>query len=113
MRIGLVGGRERNEVVYQRLALAAGHFVEFHSGDVGGRGSATLEALCERVDLLVVVTDINSHGAVQQARRLVRRHQLRFLLLRRCGMSRFATLLEAMSIEERRLAGHSAGKAAL
>ena len=43
MHVGIVGGVERNEAIYQRLALRAGHTLEFHSGHLAGRGSTTLE----------------------------------------------------------------------
>lgn len=96
MHIGFVGGIERGESHYQALAARAGHVVEFHYGHVGGRGSPALESLIERSDVVVVLTDVNSHGAVQLARRLVRRSGVRLLLLRRCGLARFGELVASL-----------------
>src|SRR5689334_9871584 len=73
MRIGWIGGMERSEAAIQRTARQAGHEVEFHRGHVGGRGSIDLRALVERVEFVVIVTDINSHGAVIQAKRLAQK----------------------------------------
>ena len=56
MRITLVGGVERNEGAYRQVAEAAGHELSFHSGHVGGRGSATLEQMVRGCDWLIVVT---------------------------------------------------------
>jgi hypothetical protein len=97
MRIGIVGGLDRNESVYYRLAEKVGHEVEFHPGHIGGRLNASLAALIDRVDLVIVVTDLNSHGAVLLARKLVRARGVPLLLLRRCGISRFTELLESLN----------------
>lgn len=96
MHIGLVGGLDRNEGLYQRLALRAGHSLEHHNGHLAGRGSATLSALAERADVLIVVTDVNSHAAVWQARRLAKQKGRVFFLMSRCGPSRFNALLEQL-----------------
>jgi ribosome-interacting GTPase 1 len=95
MRIAIVGGVERNEGAYREIAEAAGHVLSFHSGHVGGRGSATLSQMVRGADLLLVVTDVNSPGAVQLARRLGRKEGVPVVLQRRCSPSRFAALVSA------------------
>jgi hypothetical protein len=97
MRIGIVGGLERTEPVFRRMAVLADHSVEFHRGDVGGRGSGSLESLVARADLIIVLTDVNSHGSVLLARKLAKEKRVRLLLVRRLSLSRFAGLLEALS----------------
>ena len=96
MRIGWVGGVERYEVQLERLAAAAGHELEYHDGDVRGRGAQALERLVDRCRLIVVVTETNSHGAVLLARKLARQRGRGTLLLRKSGVARFARLLEAI-----------------
>jgi hypothetical protein len=96
MRIGVVGGLERTIKQYQRLADEGGHRIEFHDGHVGGHGAAELEALIERADVVVVVTDVNSHGAVRLARRRSHLHGGHLLLLRRCGLRQFRELLQGL-----------------
>lgn len=96
MRIGWVGGVERYEAQLERLALAAGHELEYHRGDVRGRGAQALEGLVERCQIIVILTETNSHGAVQLARKLARQKGRGTLLLRKSGIARFARLLEAI-----------------
>jgi hypothetical protein len=96
MHIGLVGGVERGEQRYAEVAGRQGHSFECHSGDTAGRGQASLESLIDRSDLVIVVTDVNSHSAVLGARRRARQVGRRCLLVRRCGLSRFRQLLEGL-----------------
>jgi hypothetical protein len=93
MRIGIVGGIERNEPDYRAIAERSGHRVSFHSGHVGGRGSACLVDLVATADLVIVLTDVNSHGAVILARRSARKRGTRLELHRRYSPARFAELV--------------------
>lgn len=93
MHIGLIGGVERGEQRYAAAAASQGHSFEFHSGHTAGRGSSSLEALVERADLVICVTDVNSHSAVLGARKHARLVGRRCVLTRRLGLSRFCALL--------------------
>ena len=93
MHIGLIGGIERGNHHYESLAAAGGHTVEIHSGHLAGRGVDTLAAIVERSDLIVVITDVNSHGGMWSARRMARARGRRCVLVRRMGPSRFRALL--------------------
>lgn len=101
MLIAIIGGLARAEPHYTRLAAAAGHQAMFHDGQIGGRGTKALEHLVERCHIVVVVTDVNSHGAVHLVRRRLRERGRSPLLLRRLGLTRFATLLAALDSVER------------
>jgi len=96
MRIGIVGGLGRAEPLFRKLALTSQHTVEFHRGDVGGRGSASLEAVIARSELLVVITDVNSHGSVQLSRKLAKARGVPRLVVRRLSLGRFTELLHAL-----------------
>lgn len=96
MHIGIVGGVERGEERYAAVAASLGHSFEFHGGNMAGRGSGTLEALVERSDLVICVTDVNSHAAVIGARRYARALGRRCVLTRRVGLSRFRALLSEL-----------------
>ena len=100
MRIGWVGGVERNENDLVRMARAAGHHLTFHSGHMAGRGGTDLDNLVERSDLVIVLTDVNSHGAVIMARRLIREHKKASMIVRRLGAARFQALLLALDSAE-------------
>lgn len=97
MHIALVGGLDRSEAQYRELAERAGHSIEWHTGDLAGRGAGTLESMIERSDLVIVVTAVNSHGAVWRARKLAKVRRKRLLLLARCGVSKFESLLTELS----------------
>ena len=99
MHIGIVGGLDRNEGVYAGLAQRAGHGFEHHNGHLAGRGTASLDTLVERCDVVVVVTDVNSHAAVWRARRIAEQRGIRCLLMSRCGQSKFMALLGQLASE--------------
>ena len=97
LRIGLIGGLHRSEGVFTRAAAAAGYDLEFHAGDMIGRRAQGLASLIQRVDLLFIVTDVNSHNAVVTARRLATEHGTRHVLLRRCNPTKLIELVHAMT----------------
>jgi hypothetical protein len=99
MQIGIVGGLDRNEGQYADLARRAGYRFEHHDGHLAGRGTASLSALVERCDVVIAVTDVNSHAAVWRARRLAKVRARRFILMSRCGPSKFSALLAELSLE--------------
>lgn len=96
LRIGIVGGLGRAEPMLRKLAMHSAHTIEFHSGDVGGRGSASLEAVVARSELLVVITDLNSHGSVQLSRKLAKANGVPRLVVKRLSLGRFADLLQSL-----------------
>lgn len=93
MKIGIIGGAERNALQYRRVAEALGHELEFHSGKLSSCGASSLEVLVRRCDLIVIATDTNSHAAVRTARSLMRSRGKSPLLMRRLGTARLSELL--------------------
>ncbi len=93
LRIGIVGGVDRTAANLERAAAALGCDLELHTGQTAGRGAPTLAAMIARVDLVVILTDVNSHNAVVAARKLAGACGRRHVLLRRCGPSRLGALL--------------------
>jgi hypothetical protein len=102
MHIGVVGGLERSVLHCAELALGRGHSFEWHEGATAGRGVEKLESLIERSDLVIVATDVNSHGGVLGARRLARSLDRDLMLVRRFGVAAFRKILE--EVETRRAA---------
>jgi len=95
MRIGIVGGLDRNARELEALAHSAGHRLELHTGVVGGSASAAgLRAMVARSELVVILTDVNSHGGVDIARRQARLRNRPFKLMRRLSISQFAAFLD-------------------
>jgi hypothetical protein len=103
MRIAWIGGIERNEGQLINIAAEAGHEVEFHPGHIGGRGAGEIRRAVERADLVIILTDVNSHGAVLLAKKMCQKLGRGALVIRRCGPARFRQLLEAITLREQRL----------
>ena len=62
---------------------------------ISGSASAdNLRALVARSELVVVVTDVNSHNAVKTARREARLRNRTLRIVRRIGASQLAAMLE-------------------
>ncbi len=96
MHIVIVGGLDRAQAQLERMAEQAGHSFELHTGHMGGRGSTNLESAIERAHLVIVVTDLNSHGAVQVTRKTAGRLGRSMLIVRKCSTARFAQVLAAL-----------------
>jgi hypothetical protein len=90
MRVGIIGGTEKNLARYEELADALHCGVEFHDGRLAGRGSEALSSLVQRCDLVVIITQINSHAGVRMAQKLSRKHGRRVMIVRRFGLHLFA-----------------------
>jgi hypothetical protein len=99
MRIGIVGGLDRKARELEGIALAHGHELELHTGVVAGSASAAgLRNLVARVDLVIVVTDVNSHNGVRLAREQARLSRRPLRLLRRMGVSQFEALVDSLDV---------------
>jgi hypothetical protein len=92
-----VGGLDRKARDLEGLAVARGHELELHTGVVSGpASSAGLRALVSRADLVVILTEINSHNAVRMARRQAKLQNRPCRIMRRLGASQFAALLQGL-----------------
>ena len=83
MRIAILGGLDRNGHHLEKMAKAQGHRIEHHHGRMTGPSSAGLKASIARADLVVVVTDVNSHAAVSVAKDVARRKDVALVMVRR------------------------------
>ncbi len=99
MRVVVVGGVERTESRLQEAAAELGHQLEFHGGHMDGRGADGLRSAVERAEFVIVVTDVNSHGAVHVARKEARRLGRGVVVTRRCSPSRLRELLRELPRE--------------
>jgi hypothetical protein len=97
LRIGVVGGVDRTAVLLERALARIGCDLEHHTGHMAGRGAAGLAALIDRVDLVVILTDVNSHNAVLAARKLAAARGRRHLLMRRCSPSSLVRQVSVMT----------------
>jgi len=96
MRIAVIGGREKSDEPLLRMAARYGAEIEFHPGDLHG-GTADLKAAVARSTFVVIVTEINSHGAVIAAKRAARHFQTPTLVMRKLSIARLRGLLDALA----------------
>jgi hypothetical protein len=109
VRIAIVGGLERHEAEIERRAGARGHVLEFHRGRVGGRHAGELEAMVQRSDLTIIVTQVNSHGAMYLAKRTAARFGRPALIARTCGPSSFSSILDSIDATQSAPSAHPPG----
>jgi len=108
MRIGIIGGLDRNARDLEAVAEAGGHRLETHTGVISGSASSSsLKALVARADLVFLLTDVNSHNAVHIARRAARLHGIPLRILRRLSASHLAAYLGAEVPAGTKIAGRA------
>ncbi len=109
MRIGWVGGLDRSKALLSEVAERAGHTFEMHEGHVGGRGTRELERIVARCDVLVIVTELNSHGGVLHAKRMARRSGCKSLIVRKGSVTTLQRVIATLAdLSPRWGAGHGA-----
>ncbi|MFO0626904.1 MAG: DUF2325 domain-containing protein [Polyangiales bacterium] len=96
LSVAFVGGVGRIERALVSLGDALGARVEVHDGETRGQGRAQLTALLRRSDVVVLVTAVNSHNAVQIARREAARAGAAVRIVKFCGVSTARALLQAL-----------------
>jgi hypothetical protein len=98
MRIGIVGGTDKNQPRYLQLARRSRCEVEFHDGYMSGTAGSALESLVHRCDVIVVVTRVNSHTAVRLARSHSQKLDRKLLIVRRFGLRQFEELARSEAL---------------
>ena len=82
LRIALVGGLDRLEDKYQEAFEKSGAEFRFHSGVSGGGSAVRLKTLANWADVVVFVTRVNSHNAMNVVKGICRKSGKSFLALR-------------------------------
>jgi Uncharacterized protein conserved in bacteria (DUF2325) len=96
MRIGWVGGLSRSETYLVKIAADAGHELEYHNGNVKGRGAGELASLVDRSSFLIILITVNSHQGVRLAKQMARKRKRPAIVLQRCGQLAFRKVLAAI-----------------
>jgi hypothetical protein len=109
MKIAIIGGRNKNTIQLERIAHAAGCELEVHEGHVHGSRIDEIRNLVARSELAVIVTSINSHGAMHVAKEAAKQFGVPTLLMRQLGAARFRTLVEAIARRDSFIASALAG----
>jgi hypothetical protein len=84
LRIAVIGGPERMQPAYRRMVQQLGAEFLFHDGGVKN-GSYKLRSLVCGADIVVFITTVNSHGALNVVKAVCRKNGKRFIALRETG----------------------------
>ena len=91
-KIGIVGGLKRLERGYCEVVRRLGGECLFHSGEMKS-GAQGLRHLVDRSDMVVCITSVNSHGAMNAVKKQCKRCQKQFCPLNGAGVSSLENLL--------------------
>lgn len=97
LRVAFVGGVECVDRQLIALGDELGIDVEVHHGHMRGQSKQRLVSLIARTHVLVLVTGVNSHGAVSVAKREAERSGTQVCILKFCGSSRARALLSVLA----------------
>jgi hypothetical protein len=82
-RVAVIGGLSRATDQWRRAGDAIGVELEHHDGQAAGQRAATIASIVRRADVVLIITDLNSHNGVAVARKAALAHGRPHLLVRR------------------------------
>lgn len=91
-RVAVVGGLKRLEKGYCEVVQKLGGECLFHSGEMRS-GSQGLRQLVNKSDMVVCITSVNSHGAMNAVKKQCKRCRKRFCPLNGAGVGALESLL--------------------
>ena len=98
LKVAVIGGLTRATDQWKRAGAALGVELEHHDGQSAGRRAGDIASIVRRADVVLIITDLNSHNGVAQARRGALAHGRPHLLLRRLRPDGLAVAIaEALS----------------
>lgn len=83
LRVAVIGGLSRASGQWVAAGVKAGFDLEHHDGKCGGRGPRDIAAAIRRSDVVVILTDTNSHIGVGVARKAAAAAGRPFMLVKR------------------------------
>jgi hypothetical protein len=97
LRVAFVGGVGCVDRQLVAIGDELGIGVEVHHGQLTSQSKQRLVALIARTNVVVLVTGVNSHGAVGIAKREAERSGVELRILKFCGSSRARALLSKLA----------------
>ena len=93
LRVAVIGGLTRASTLWSRVGEEIDVELEHHSGQTRGRGAQEIVAVVHRADVVVIITDPNSHGGVGVARRAASARACPHLLVKHVRPAGLAAVL--------------------
>jgi hypothetical protein len=97
LRVAFIGGVECVERQLVALGDELGIDVQMHNGHMKGRDKDRLVALASRAHVVVLVTGVNSHGAVGIAKQAAAKTGAAVRIVKFCGSSKARALLTELA----------------
>ncbi len=94
LKVALIGGLDRLEDRYCRSLGTLGAEVSFHTGQCAGGGATRLRSLACNADIVIFITTVNSHNALQVVKSICKKSGKRFMVMRETGPERIKSALE-------------------
>lgn len=94
MKIAIIGGRRKSLTQFCKIAEDSGY--ELQSNELAGHSTPDVRKLVARADLVVILTDINSHNAMHAAKDCAKTLGRPTLIVKQMGATRFRVLLQAI-----------------
>lgn len=84
LRVAVIGGPDRMQPAYRKVVQQLGAEFLFHDGEVKN-GSYRLKGMVCGADIVVFITSVNSHGALNAVKAVCRKNGKKFIALRETG----------------------------
>lgn len=97
LRVAVIGGLSRANDLWVRTGSQYGLDLEQHDGNIHGRGSAEVASIVRRADIVVIITNPNSHGGVETARRVAIACDRPFVLVERLRPHGLPAVLDSLA----------------
>jgi HAMP domain-containing protein len=92
LRVAVVGGLSRMQPEYREVVRQLGAEMLFHNGEVKN-GSYKLKSVVCGADIVVFITSVNSHGALNVVKAVCRKNGKKFIALKETGTESLAKTL--------------------
>jgi len=88
LKIALIGGLDRLENHYRNAFEEHGAKLFFHPGHCAGGGAGRLRTAACNADIVIFITTVNSHNALQIVKAVCKKSGKRFVVMRETGPER-------------------------
>ncbi len=96
LRVAVIGGPDRMQPAYRRVVQQLGAEFLFHDGGVRN-GSTRVKSLVCGADIVVFITTINSHGALNAVKAVCKKTGKKFVALRETGAESLGKTLRVIA----------------
>lgn len=96
LRVAVIGGPDRMQPAYRKVVQQLGAEFLFHDGEVKN-GSYRLKGMVCGADIVVFITSVNSHGALNAVKAVCRKNGKKFIALRETGAESLGKTLKVVA----------------